>query len=708
MHICSEGAKLPNISKDKACEILKNLRPQVNDLFSITSQHYLNAGQEGLNHFHKMLNALIDDLNNISIENLNATFAIILYKGHDKDRSSDRSYRTISTCPLLAKALDTYVRGLNLESWNNDQAETQYQGEGMSHELAALLLTECIQHSLHSADQPMFALYLDAKSAFDVVLRQLLIKNLYFCGTSHPSITYINNRLQNRTTFIDWEKNIMGPIMDERGLEQGGVNSSDYYKIFGKEQLEAAQVSGLGVLMKDITISAIGDADDTVLLSNNIHDLNHLLELSLDFCSKYQVQLCAEKTKLQAFCTEGLTASTEYQMDISPVAIKGEQIHFTDTAEHVGIVRSVSGNLPNILGRFTAHKRALGAVLHTGMARGHRGNPAASMRIDQLHAVPVLLSGLGALVLKKSEIDLLDHHHKVHIENLLRLPKGTPRPVTAFLAGSLPAKALLHLRQLGLFGMISRLPHNILHKQAWNVLVTSKPSSRSWFIQIRDLCLMYGLPHPATILEHPSSKSTFKTMVKKKVISFWETKLRQEAEPLDSLTYFKPQFMSLTAPHPLWLTAGSSSYEVAKATVQANMLSGRYRTERLCRFWSQNRKGICLVPTCSDLERTEDLKHILAECKALEQTRLTLHMFNEKYCLNLPPEVSSLVSMYCTPSHPLFVHFLLDCSTLPLVIQTVQQQQGADVLFHLFHVTRTWCYSLHRERLKALGRWRKF
>ena len=39
----------------------------------------------------------------------------------------------------------------------------------------------------------------------------------------------------------------MGPIIDECGLEQGGVNSSDFYKIFGKEQLATAQLSELGV-----------------------------------------------------------------------------------------------------------------------------------------------------------------------------------------------------------------------------------------------------------------------------------------------------------------------------------------------------------------------------------------------------------------------------------------------------------------------------
>ena len=71
----------------------------------------------------------------------------------------------------MAKALDVLVRDLNIDSWNDDQASTQFLGEGSSHELAALLLTEVVQHSLHVLHQPLFVIYLDAKSAFDRVLR---------------------------------------------------------------------------------------------------------------------------------------------------------------------------------------------------------------------------------------------------------------------------------------------------------------------------------------------------------------------------------------------------------------------------------------------------------------------------------------------------------------------------------------------------------
>ena len=599
------------------------------------------------------------------------------------------------------------MRDLNLDIWNSDQADTQFQGEEMSHELASLLLTECIQYSLYNSCQPIFALYLDAKSAFDVVIRQLLIKNLYFCGTSLASVAYIDNRLKYRNTYIDWEKTILGPVFDEKGLEQGGVSSSDYYKIYGKEQLENAQKSGLGVIMRNLTISAIGQADDTVLLANNIHDLGNLLDLTLNFCSRHHVEICPEKTKLQAFCNKSKADLTKYQIDTTTLVIDGEAIKFADNVEHVGVIRSIHGNLPNIQERIAAHKRAIGSILYTGMARNHRGNPAASIRINKIYGIPVLLSGLASLVLKETEVDLIDQHVKINIEKLLRLPASTPRPVVFFLSGTLPGRAQLHIRQLSLFGMITRLPDKIIFHHAVNTLVASKPSCKSWFHGIRQLCLMYDLPHPLTFLEEPRPKTEFKSLIRSKVVNYWEQKLRAQAEALSSLEYFRPNYMSLLKPHPIYLAAGSSPYEISKSTVQAKMLSGRYRTGKLCRHWSTNTKGFCLAPTCTDLEILEDLTHILAKCEALASTRSKLLTFSLIQARPFPPEVFSLVTTFCNPSHPYFVSFLLDCSHFPEVISLVQCH-GQDILSILLHITRTWCYSLHRERLVLLNRWRKF
>ena len=63
----------------------------------------------------------------------------------------------------------------------------------------------------------------------------------------------------------------------------------------------------------------------------------------------------------------------------------------------------------------------------------------------------------------------LDQHYCETLRQILRLERKTPQCVIYFLAGSLPGSALLHIRQLGLFGMITRLSGNVLNLHARNI-----------------------------------------------------------------------------------------------------------------------------------------------------------------------------------------------------------------------------------------------
>ena len=209
LEVCKDGPSIPFISETDSFKLLQKMKPEVKDVNSITINHYNYAGPAGWKHFNLLLNNLISDVNNTDIEEINTVYAVILFKGHKKDKSSSRSYRTISSCPVIAKSLDLYIRDLHIETWNLNQAETQFQGEGSSHDLAAVLLTETIQHSLFTLKQPIFILYLDAESAFDVVLKEILVKNLFNCSTTGHSLIYINNRLGNRKTVLDWDGNLL-------------------------------------------------------------------------------------------------------------------------------------------------------------------------------------------------------------------------------------------------------------------------------------------------------------------------------------------------------------------------------------------------------------------------------------------------------------------------------------------------------------------
>ena len=244
------------------------------------------------------------------------------------------------------------------------------------------------------------------------------------------------------------------------------------------------------------------------------------------------------------------------------------------------------------------------------------------------------------MVLSSTEVGILDSHFKMHVERLLKLYQSTPRSVVWFLAGSLPAEALLHLRQFSLFSMICRLHDgvNVLANHARHMLATARPSAKSWFSQIQDLCLQYSLPHPISYLDNPPTKQTFKNAIKSKVIDFWEQKLRGEAAILPSLQYFFPNHMSLSSIHPMFTSCGGSPYQTKKAVVRTRYLSGRGRVEALTKHWDfSNKEGNC--PLCVLLSPTlGTVEHLLLSggCPALVDARLSMLSFIQAYMVPRP------------------------------------------------------------------------
>ena len=97
----------------------------------------------------------------------------------------------------------------------------------------------------------------------------------------------------------------------------------------------------------------------------------------------------------------------------------------------VTIVRSSdSSNLPHIIDRISSHRRALFGVLPAGLAKKHNANPAASLRVQNVYALSVLLSGLASIPLTNPDIAILEKHYKnMLLRCIMKLPEKCPDPV---------------------------------------------------------------------------------------------------------------------------------------------------------------------------------------------------------------------------------------------------------------------------------------
>ena len=157
--------------------------------------------------------------------------------------------------------------------------------------------------------------------------------------------------------------------------------------------------------------------------------------------------------------------------------------------------------------------------------------------------------------------------------------------------------------------------------------------------------------------------------------------------------------MSLSSTHPLYSSCGSSHYQVSKACVQVCYLSGRARVEALSRNWDMdNKDGSCLL--CKSIKPTlGNLEHFLltGSCPALVEDILTMLSFFQAYMAYLLPVLKACWDVDDT----ITMHFLLDCSVLPIVIK-FSQETKKNIQDDLFYMTRSYIFKVHLTRRRLL------
>ena len=134
--------------------------------------------------------------------------------------------------------------------------------------------------------------------------------------------------------------------------------------------------------------------------------------------------------------------------------------------------------------------------------------------------------------------------------------------------------------------------------------------------------------------------------------------------------------------------------------IQKKLISGRYRVGSLLPNFSPSCSGLCEL--CGD--EPEDLPHILLPRCPLLQDRKDALLQYWRTVLKKSPSASAVVEdILASNDDEKLLQLVLDCSVLPEV--TLASEDDDSVLPLLSKITRTWCYSLLRTRLKILGRW---
>ena len=80
------------------------------------------------------------------------------------------------------------------------------------------------------------------------------------------------------------------------GVRQGGILSTDLYKLYINPLLDRLQDVGIGLKIGNINVNNTGCADDIALLSTQLSDAQIMVNMALDFANLEGYELQPKKS----------------------------------------------------------------------------------------------------------------------------------------------------------------------------------------------------------------------------------------------------------------------------------------------------------------------------------------------------------------------------------------------------------------------------
>ena len=300
--------KLAAQEKDSAIEInIENLQDNINKMKSrkspdgdgIMAEHLKYGGTLLLEFLQKLFGKIIEE-RKIPEQFKNGIITPI-YKKQNKPIWDPNSYRRITVASIIGKVFERLHLHSVEDQLSQDQSKLQ-RGftKGTSPLYAALILTEAIAEA-QDIKHPLYAAFLDASKAFDVVWHNSMLRKLYEAGLHGVDWILMKEWYSNMTSQVKWEGELSKPFEEQQGVRQGGIWSPTAYKAFINPMLKIFEEKAMGYKIGSVHVATPTCADDELLLSKDKYELSTLAEVQASYANQERYVLSNQKSKIVIF-----------------------------------------------------------------------------------------------------------------------------------------------------------------------------------------------------------------------------------------------------------------------------------------------------------------------------------------------------------------------------------------------------------------------
>ncbi|CAC5405005.1 unnamed protein product [Mytilus coruscus] len=568
-HFHNLAKKEPNQNYDtQYLELIEKEAKIIIDIYKDRFKHNPITEEE----ISKAISSCISDILKIG-----TLFPVFKNKG---DARYAKNYRGITVTPIYSKIIEKIIKlrenPIILERQNPLQRGLT---ENTTPLLCELIIKEFERES-KDLKLPTYIALLDGKSAFDVV--------------------------RNKTSEV---------FEIEQGVRQGGAISADLYKLYVNPLLNLLCDTGIGGHIGNIGCCAPTCADDVAIIANNPIELQTLVNIAVNFRKREGHTLQPTKSVILPVNT----SSRAIEIEDNFWHINNNPLPVVEHSSHIGIQKCQKKSAKlTVDENVKKARRSLNSLMGAGLHGRNGLDPETVITLLNTYVMPILTYGLEILLPKGSNFDTIHQFHKKIIKQILSLSQQIADPAIYILSGMLSIEAEIHLKALTLFGNITRANKTSVEcRLAERQLQLKSHSSKSWFIEIKKICLKYNLPDCQKFLINPLGKFQWKNLITRKIYTYWSEKINDKSEGYSSLQHITGAYKIKTI-HPILTTNTSNCRDFIRIPIRTKVATGNYILQsNRAKFNKYEVSATCKICNKED----ETIEHFLIACTQLEPER---------------------------------------------------------------------------------------
>jgi hypothetical protein len=305
------------------------------------------------------------------------------------------------------------------------------------------LIVEELYREFEDENNPFYLALLDAKSAFDVVVLNILFRKLYMLGINPATWAIIDELHRNTRSCVKWNDCISDEINVQQGVKQSGLLSADLCKLYIEVLLHTFQKMDTGAQISDITVNVIACADDIALIADDKCDLQILLNTTVQYSTQHHYTLQLQKSVIIPInqnrkCSEDVTFK-----------LNNENMPITDKSSHLGIVRSTTRTQTEnetIEQNIAKARRTSYSLMSIGLHANSGLDSTTAIAIIRCYILPTLAYGLEMLQPRSQNMSKLEQFLKALLKRILSLPPNAPDPTLYVISDLLPVQAQIDIK----------------------------------------------------------------------------------------------------------------------------------------------------------------------------------------------------------------------------------------------------------------------